>query len=136
MYFCAFYFSLSFFFCGFAGKESSMNTGAIENFISLPSGSGYFIFRSPWNILTCFFVLFFLKQYPNIHRSVLGKIKIDLLYFWQVYDVNLWKKNFGRHRAYLLFMQNKESLHNFIILRKKQWTQMMTKKLKQSVLNQ
>ena len=35
------------FFCGFTGKESSMNTGAIDNFISLPSGSGYFIFRSP-----------------------------------------------------------------------------------------
>ena len=43
---------------------------------------------------------------------------------------------YERNRAYLLFMQNKESLHNFIILRKKQWTQMMTKKLKQGILNQ
>ena len=28
------------------------------------------------------------------------------------------------------------SLYNFIILRKKQWTQMKTKKLKQDILNQ
>ena len=28
------------------------------------------------------------------------------------------------------------SLHNFIILKKKQWTQMKTKQLKQDILNQ
>ena len=39
-----------------------MNTRAIENFITLPytSGSGFFAFRSPWDILNCVF-LFFLK---------------------------------------------------------------------------
>ena len=40
-----------------------MNTRAIENFISLTytSGSSYFVFRSPWDILNCAFVLFFIK---------------------------------------------------------------------------
>ena len=28
---------------------------------------------------------------PKIHRSVPHKITIDLLYFWDVYDVNLWE---------------------------------------------
>ena len=32
-------------------------------------------------------------HFPKIHRSVLLKITIDLLYFWDVYDVNLWEKN-------------------------------------------
>ena len=39
-------------------------------------------------------------HFPNIHRSVLREIIIDLLYFWNVYDVNLWEKNFGRSTAY------------------------------------
>ena len=99
MCFCVCYFSLSFFWW-YTEKESSMNTIANKNFISLPSGSGYFIFRSPWDILPCVLVLFFLKHFPKIHRSVLCKIKIDLLYFWDVYDVNLWEKNFGRSTAY------------------------------------
>ena len=37
---------------------------------------------------------------PKIHRSVLRKIMIDLLYFWDVYDVSLWEKKFGRSSAY------------------------------------
>ena len=47
-----------------------MNTRAFENFISLPyiSESGYFVFRSPWDILNCAFVLFFLK-YTEEKRS-------------------------------------------------------------------
>ena len=85
MCFCMCYFSLSF-FCWYTEKESYMNIRAIENFISLPSGSGYFIFKSPWDILTCVFVLFFLKHFTKIHRSVLCKIKINLLYFWDVYS--------------------------------------------------
>ena len=38
----------------------------------------------------------FHKSLPKIHRNVLRKITIDLLYFWDVYDVNLWGKNSGR----------------------------------------
>ena len=41
-----------------------------------------------------------LVHFPEIHRSVLRKITIDLLYFWDVYDVNLWEKNFGRSTAH------------------------------------
>ena len=39
-------------------------------------------------------------HFPKIHRSVLCKITIDLFYFWDVYDVNLWEKNFCRSTAY------------------------------------
>ena len=39
-------------------------------------------------------------HFPKIHRSVLRKITIDLLYFWDVYDVNLWEKKFGKSTAY------------------------------------
>ena len=31
--------------------------------------------------------VFFFFDFPNIHRSVLGRITIDLFYFWDVYDV-------------------------------------------------
>ena len=38
-----------------------MNARAIENFISLPytSGIGYYVFRSPWDILNCVCVCVF-----------------------------------------------------------------------------
>ena len=39
-------------------------------------------------------------HFPKIHRSVLRKITINLFYFWDVYDVNLWEKDFGRSTAY------------------------------------
>ena len=39
-------------------------------------------------------------HFPKIHRSVLCKITIDLYYFWDVYDVNLWEKNLGKSTAY------------------------------------
>ena len=42
-------------------------------------------------------------HFVKIHRSVLRKITIDLLYFWDVYDVNLWEKFFGRSMAYSIF---------------------------------
>ena len=38
--------------------------------------------------------------FPKIHRSVLSKITINLFYFWEIYDVNLWEKNFGRSTVY------------------------------------
>ena len=34
----------------------------------------------------------FINCFPKIHRSVLPKITIDLFYFWNVYDVNLFGK--------------------------------------------
>ena len=39
-----------------------------------------------------FFLEVFINHLPKIHRSVLRKITIDLLYFWDIYDVNLWEK--------------------------------------------
>ena len=50
------------------------------------------------------FFLFFLcfhNHFPKIHRSALHKITIDLLYFWDVCDINLWGKSFnGKSTAY------------------------------------
>ena len=40
------------------------------------------------------------KNSPKIHRSVLRKITIDLLYFWDVFDVNLRGKNVCSSTAY------------------------------------
>ena len=45
------------------------------------------------------FLAFFINHFPKFHRSVLHKIAIDLLYFWDVYDINLWGKNSGRGTA-------------------------------------
>ena len=53
------------------------------------------MFVVKWNVFFKVFINHFLK----IHRSVLRKITIDLLYFLNVYDVNLWKENFGRSMA-------------------------------------
>ena len=39
-------------------------------------------------------------HFSKIHRSILRKITIDLLYFWDVFDVSLWEKNFGMSTAY------------------------------------
>ena len=61
------------------------------------------------------------------HRSFLCKITIDLLYFWDVYDINLWEKNFDRNTAYSC-RANEMSLCNFIILRKKQWSESFLKR--------
>ena len=48
------------------------------------------LFVVKWMLL--FFFEVFINRLPKIHRSVLRKITIDLLYFWDVYDVNLWQK--------------------------------------------
>ena len=50
--------------------------------------------------MNAFFFNVFLNHFRKIHRSVFRKIAIDLLHFWDVYDVNLWEKNFGRSMAY------------------------------------
>ena len=39
-------------------------------------------------------------HFPKIHRSVLPKTTIDLLYFWDVYNVTLGEKKFGRRTSY------------------------------------
>ena len=39
-----------------------------------------------------FFFNVFVNHFPRIHRSALLKITIDLFYFWDAYDVNLWEK--------------------------------------------
>ena len=63
-------------------------------------------------------------HFVKIHRSVFRKIKIDLLYFWDVYDV-IYEKKFLAE-AWLI----QYSVYNLIILKKKQWTQMKTKQLR------
>ena len=39
-----------------------------------------------------FFFDIFINHFAKIHRSFLSKITIDLLYFWDVFDFNLWEK--------------------------------------------
>ena len=54
--------------------------------------------------------------FAKIHRTVLRKIIIDLLYFWDVYDVNLLKKENSAEVRHIHAEQI--SLYNFIVLRK------------------
>ena len=42
--------------------------------------------------ITGFFFNVFINHFQKIHRSVLHKITIVLVYFWDVYNVNLWEK--------------------------------------------
>ena len=76
--------------------------------VSLP-GDQYFHFKMcrAWNLRL-------LLHFPKIHRSVLRKITIDQLYFWDVYDVNPWERKFGRSTT-----AEQISLYNFIVIRKK-----------------
>ena len=52
----------------------------------------------------------------RVHRSVLHKIAIDLLYFCDAYGVNLLEKKLEEVQ---LIYAEQMSLYNFIILRKK-----------------
>ena len=69
-------------------------------------------------------------HFTKIHRSVFRKITIDLLYFRDVYDVNLWVKNFSGSTSYScrtnIFIQ-------FYRFKKRQYK---TKQVKQDILNQ
>ena len=63
----------------------------------------------PWYVLSL--SIYKMKlHFPKIYR-----VKIDLLYFWDVYDVSLWeKKSVG-----VRFINAEQiSLYNFIVLRK------------------
>ena len=51
----------------------------------------------------------FINHFPKIHRSVLRKIAIDLLYFWDVHDANLWEKNSGRSNISRYIFQGRSS---------------------------
>ena len=116
-----------FFFCWYTGKESDMNTRAIENFISLPSGSGYFIsrspwagssyfiFRDPWDILTCAFVLLFLRHFPKIHKSGLCKIK-KIYCIFETFMTSIYEKKISTEKR--LIYAKQISLYNFIVLTK------------------
>ena len=73
-------------------------------------------------------------HFPKIHRSVLCKITIVISYFWDVSDVNLWKKK--NSTEVRLTHAEEMPLYNFIVLRRKQQTQLKTKQLKQNILNQ
>ena len=66
-------------------------------------------------VSVCYEMNVFLRYFPKIHRSALRKLTINLLYFWDVYDVNLWGKIFGKSTAYAEQMY----LYNFVILRRK-----------------
>ena len=60
---------------------------------------------------------FLLTLYKSLSENVLSKMTIYLLYFKDVYDVNLWEKKLAE-----VWLINAEqmSLYNFIILRKKE----------------
>ena len=58
----------------------------------------------------------FINHFQKIHESVLHKIKTDLLYFWAIYDINLWENIFAEVQ---LIHAEQMSLYNFIILKKK-----------------
>ena len=81
------------------------------NFDKFSSASAYFWFdltdcklileNSNLQSWWCFRLFLWRTQhFPRIHIKVLRKIIIDLLYFWDVYDINLWEKKFGRSTAY------------------------------------
>ena len=61
-----------------------------------------------------FFFNVFINHIPKIHRNVLHKI-IDLLYFWDNYDINLWEKIPAEVR---LIHAEQMALYNFLILKK------------------
>ena len=73
-------------------KKNKQGWNCLDNLISL-----YYYGELVKSIVATKF--FRSYHFPKIHRSVLRKITIDLLYFWAVYDVNLWEKNFGRSTA-------------------------------------
>ena len=54
-----------------------------------------------------------LLHFPKIHRSVFRKITINLLYFWDIHDVNLWE---SIPQKYGSFMQNKYLLSFYDII--------------------
>ena len=64
----------------------------------------------PWPVYTDMFVWYvevnvfffdvFVNHFPKIHRSSLRKITRDLLYFWDVCEVNLCGKSFGKSTTY------------------------------------
>ena len=54
------------------------------------------------------------RQNTRFHRSVLHKTKIDLLHFWDVYDVNLLENKYWQ--MYGLLMQNKCILVKIILV--------------------
>ena len=47
-----------------------------------------------------FYFDIFINHVPKIHRSALHKTTIDPLSFWDVCEVNLWGKSFGKSTAY------------------------------------
>ena len=73
-----------------------------------------------WPLYTdicCEMNVFFRRFHKSLSQNVLCKMTIDLLYFRDDYDVNLWEKKLVEVR-----LNNTEqmSLYNFIILRKKE----------------
>ena len=56
--------------------------------------------RAKSNLVYDDYFTFYKYHFPKIHRSVLPKTTIDLLYFWDVYNVNLREKRFDRRTAY------------------------------------
>ena len=63
-----------------------------------------------------FFFNVFINHFPKIHRSVLCKITIDLLYF-EMFVTSIYEEKVSA-RVQLIYAEQ-TSLYNFIILRKK-----------------
>ena len=74
----------------------------------------YIYFCCEMNVF--FFFSVFINNFSKIHRNVLRKITKDLLYFWDIHDINLWEKNSAEVQ---LIHAKQMLLYNFIISRKK-----------------
>ena len=61
--------------------------------------------RTYWWLLLYLSLTNLTAHSAKIHRSVFRKITIDLLYFWDVFDVNLLEKK--NRRKYSLFMPSR-----------------------------
>ena len=67
-------------------------------------------------VMNIFFDIF-INYFPKIHRSALRKITIDLLYFRDVCDGNLWGKSSSKSTV---IHAEQMFLYNFIVLIKKE----------------
>ena len=65
-----------------------LSTCFLKSFSSIPASFADITADITFNASPLFVSSF---HFPRIYRSVLCKITIDPLYFWDVYDVNLWE---------------------------------------------
>ena len=93
-----------------------------QNFIKLQNVCDNYIYVCCE--MNVFFLDFFMNRFPKIHRSVLNKIPIAY-YVFEMLMMSIYEKKILAEAR--LIHTGQMSLYTFIILRKKQWTQMKTK---------